>query len=528
MRIGNKIGMFSVFALLSATAFAQKPVQITGESKMTYKQPAHVYKVDKGQPVAIADVQVTKDGKFGFIFYPEYEGLYVVGSGTDSNPMYSHTFWFKEGDKLAFTFDDNGYELDEKVSSKENKVLHEWYMLTQNLRQQSIDFGNFPGTYVEFFPELEKVVSLSKVWSKTKKTGNAKFDKQHDLAFYAANFLHTPRKLFPTDADMIPYYETIGVEKMYRNTADVYQYPWGKRALNSRFMFEMKKRKLRPGSDLQSIKAIVDFIPNDTLKGDYILEQLARVRNFKDYKLITDALGKYILTEEQQYRNVMMLAPMIVFTPGDNAGNVQGIKAVLDFIPNDTLKGDFVLSRLSGVKSYADYIGITDELSKYFMTAAQQQRNLRMISPLMVFKAGDAAFNFNLADNNGKMMSLADLKGKIVLVDVWATWCAPCKAEIPFLKQLEAEFKGTDLQIVGISVDEANDKEKWSKMIKDEQLGGIHLFAGGFTSAFATYYKLTAIPRFMLFDRDGKIIAVQAPRPSGPALKVLLKQHLAK
>jgi thiol-disulfide isomerase/thioredoxin len=251
---------------------------------------------------------------------------------------------------------------------------------------------------------------------------------------------------------MIPYYETIGVGQMYHSTVDVYRYPWGKRALNSRLMFEMQKRKMKPGRDIQSIQKIIDIIPNDTLKGDYVLEQLTRIKTYKAYAALTDVFGKYILTEDQQSRNVSML------------------------------------------------------------------------SPLMAFKEGDSGFNFSMEDNNGKQVSLADLKGKIVLVDVWATWCAPCKAEIPYLKKLEEEFKGTDLQVVGISLDEDKDKVKWATMVKDQKLGGIQLYGGGFNNQFAQYYGIKAIPRFMLFDREGKIINVSAPRPSNPELKsVLLK-----
>ncbi|WP_140939230.1 TlpA disulfide reductase family protein [Sphingobacterium lumbrici] len=460
MKIGKKIGVLSIFTLVSAVLFAQKPVHITGVSNMEYKRPVHVYKVENGQPVSIADAQVNKDGKFGFIFYPEYEGLYVVGSSDDRNPLYSFNFWFKEGDHLSFTFDEFGYELDKKGNSKENKIMYEWELLSKTLRQQSFEFARFPATYIEFFPALEQTVAKAKDWAKGKKTGNAKFDNQlnwmmqHDLAFYATNFLYTPRKVFPTEADMIPYYETIGVRETYRNTADVYRYPWGKRALNGRLMYEMKKKNIKPGGDIQSIKAILDFIPNDTLKGDYVLEQLSRIKTYKEYTSITADLGKYILTE------------------------------------------------------------------------AQQSRNISMLSPLMAFKEGDSGFNFNLEDAGGKMVSLADLKGKIVLVDVWATWCAPCKAEIPYLKKLEEELSGTDLQVVGISLDEDKDKVKWATMIKDEKLGGIQLYTGGWQSQFAQYYGIKAIPRFMVFDREGKIINVSAPRPSSPELKNLLLKHL--
>jgi thiol-disulfide isomerase/thioredoxin len=137
------------------------------------------------------------------------------------------------------------------------------------------------------------------------------------------------------------------------------------------------------------------------------------------------------------------------------------------------------------------------------------------------------ALNFSFPDESGKTVKLSDLRGKVVLVDVWATWCGPCKQQIPFLKKLEEEMHGSDLQVVSVSVDEAKDHAKWMKMIKDEQLGGIQLFASGW-GEFVKYYKITGIPRFMIFDRAGRIVSVDSPRPNDPKLKLMLQEVLAR
>ena len=126
------------------------------------------------------------------------------------------------------------------------------------------------------------------------------------------------------------------------------------------------------------------------------------------------------------------------------------------------------------------------------------------------------------------MVSLSDFKGKVVVVDVWATWCTPCKAEIPHLKKLEKEFEGNnDIVFIGVSVDKAKDKEKWLKMLDDMQMVGVQLFADGF-SKIAQDYGITAIPRFMVFDKKGNIVSTNSPRPSNPQLKALLMKELKK
>ncbi|MDO9037121.1 MAG: thioredoxin-like domain-containing protein, partial [Lutibacter sp.] len=113
----------------------------------------------------------------------------------------------------------------------------------------------------------------------------------------------------------------------------------------------------------------------------------------------------------------------------------------------------------------------------------------------------------NYENFKGGKTSLADLKGKYVYLDIWATWCAPCKAEIPFLKTLEKEYEGKNIEIVSISVDKPEAYETWKKMVADEQLGGVQLYAdNNFESQFIMDYGINAIPRFILIDPAGNIV----------------------
>ena len=141
----------------------------------------------------------------------------------------------------------------------------------------------------------------------------------------------------------------------------------------------------------------------------------------------------------------------------------------------------------------------------------------------------------------GGKTSLSDLKGKYVYVDLWATWCGPCKKEIPTLKEVEAKYHGKNIEFVSISLDngrgyKADNQEAaaiaahegWKKMIADEEMTGIQLFAdNGFRSTFATEYAVNSIPRFLLLDPEGNIVDADAPRPSSPKLiEVLTAQGL--
>ncbi|UKJ08558.1 TlpA family protein disulfide reductase [Solitalea lacus] len=196
-------------------------------------------------------------------------------------------------------------------------------------------------------------------------------------------------------------------------------------------------------------------------------------------------------------------------------------------IANDKLKGEYVLSNAASAKSYTIYLEMSDKYSKYFTTEDQKARAQKIAAGLATFKPGEKAINFTYPDAAGKQVSLTDFKGKIVLVDVWATWCGPCKKEIPSLKELEKEFHDKDVVFLSVSVDEDKDKEKWKKFIADEQLAGVQLFASGW-SQIAQAYGIKGIPRFMLFDRNGNVINVDAPRPSDPKLKEALNEWLSK
>ncbi len=143
-------------------------------------------------------------------------------------------------------------------------------------------------------------------------------------------------------------------------------------------------------------------------------------------------------------------------------------------------------------------------------------------SSLAALKKGTPSPSFNYPDTNGKNVSLADLKGKYVYVDVWATWCGPCKREIPFLKKLDSEYKDKDIAIVSLSIDKPEHKDKWLKMVADENLQGIQIMADkDWNSDFVRAYNITGIPRFILIDKEGNIVDANAPRPSNPNLKEL-------
>ena len=141
---------------------------------------------------------------------------------------------------------------------------------------------------------------------------------------------------------------------------------------------------------------------------------------------------------------------------------------------------------------------------------------------------GKPSPQFNDFENfKGGSSSLSDFKGKFVYIDVWATWCGPCKIEIPHLKKIEEMYTDKNIEFISISVDEVNEKNIWKKMVEEENLGGVQLFAdNSWESKFVEEFKIKGIPRFILINPEGNVVTPDAPRPSDEELVELLNSEL--
>ncbi len=134
---------------------------------------------------------------------------------------------------------------------------------------------------------------------------------------------------------------------------------------------------------------------------------------------------------------------------------------------------------------------------------------------------GEPATNFTLEQvNGGKKVTLSDLKGKPTLVVFWATWCPPCRHEIPLLKKLDREYGSKGLQIVALALNYRETKDVVSKFIKENSLPYTVLWDADNKTADA--YSVTGIPTAVLVDAKG-VIRFRGHQLDDPVFMGLLK-----
>lgn len=199
--------------------------------------------------------------------------------------------------------------------------------------------------------------------------------------------------------------------------------------------------------------------------------------------------------------------------------NTAGIRreAAVEIIKDQVVLDNYLFDDVSGQVQWKDIEGEVQESIDFFLGRCKDTALVNRMNTLVAewkrLGKGQPAFEFSGKDMQGNTVKLSDFKGKLVYVDVWATWCGPCIHEIPFLDSLETDYEGKNIVFISYSIDE--DHAAWMKFVPEKNLKGVQIIGEkAWESELCKKYKIQGVPTFMLFDTEGNIVSVKMTRPS--------------
>ncbi len=235
------------------------------------------------------------------------------------------------------------------------------------------------------------------------------------------------------------------------------------------------------------------------------------------------------LLAEKTVRNIV---EYIKYKSGNNS---KGAK-VLDVLENriNLLKDEFsnphiidnvLCSLFSGFKfAYKTSGDFEEDLKGYsslvhnLQDPKKRDEFIKEFSALRYSMKGSKAPDVVFKDRDGNDVRITDFKGKVVYIDLWASWCGPCCREVPYLQKLEKEYEGRNIVFLSISLD--SDKKAWLKKMDELKMHGNQLYIAD--SGYDKMLNISGIPHFVIYNAEGKLYMSKAPRPSSMEIRGVL------
>ena len=201
-------------------------------------------------------------------------------------------------------------------------------------------------------------------------------------------------------------------------------------------------------------------------------------------------------------------------------------QALIDFTTSypDVEAAAFMFYNFSREATYDELKAGFDRFTPRVQQSFLAQRLREDLVSRKATEPGLEAPDFTLPDREGNPVTLSALRGSVVMVDFWASWCKPCRASMPGLKELYAKYHDKGFEILGVSID--SDAEAWKKAVSEDETPWIHVQDAsqgkGQSTQAASLYGVRAVPTFFLIDREGRIIG----KPDHDALAAELAARL--
>ena len=228
----------------------------------------------------------------------------------------------------------------------------------------------------------------------------------------------------------------------------------------------------------------------------------------RDIKL--DSLNKefQVLMETNKMDSIRMDSLSAIFeTPYNSIINQSNILMVDKISKNTNMYSSIMAIQALDPDKYSDlYKSLDAGLSKKFPNDKNVIMFHEVVERMLSTNVGQFAPEISLPSPDGKEIALSSLKGKLVLIDFWASWCGPCRKEMPNVIKIYSKFKNKGFEIYGVSLDQ--DKEKWMEAITKDGINWPQVSDLKYwDNVAARIYNVQGIPYTVLIDKDGKIIA---------------------
>jgi thiol-disulfide isomerase/thioredoxin len=284
-------------------------------------------------------------------------------------------------------------------------------------------------------------------------------------------------------------------------------------------------------SDLQ-LEGDVASLPFSTVKGDRESDELAMYReSVRELELEKAKLLKEIFHWSS---DVDAAEKEEVFARSKTLNSKQW-ELQKKFIEDNptSFTSLYLLSRMENLYTVDDFESKYQELGDDYKHTSIAQRMEERIAFLSPTAKGKPAIPFTRKDRHGKEIKLSDFKGKLVLLDFWGSWCAPCRASHPHLKQLYTQYRTKGFEIIAIASEVAptieEQRRKWLAAIEKDEIDWIHILNNEDKEIqdLVREYRVTSFPTKILLDKDGKIL-LRITASATDDLDNALKQHLGE
>ena len=271
------------------------------------------------------------------------------------------------------------------------------------------------------------------------------------------------------------------------------------------------------GQDLEIVAdATIPEIPY-TVKGSKDMDYFREVnRVVNQLRQETGKLkGQYVLAEKNKTGEALKIYQQLIEL---QKNGIVKVKGMIDTI-QPSIAALYAANVLNPDEDFAYLKKLSDQLVKKYPNSRYVKRNADFLRSIEKLTIGQPAPEITLKSPEGNEVSLSSLKGKLVLIDFWASWCKPCRLENPNVVKVYKEYKDKGFEIYGVSLDKF--KKQWTQAIEKDGLPWLHVLDA--QSLASADYRVNAIPMTYLIDKEGNILAKNL---RGDALRTRVAKEL--